>query len=180
MHTTHKTSKYELSSCQSDLSAAVCGPGMAVSYVARTRCGSDTQQQYHTAACNVQQDTASLMQCCSARSERLFCLLRGCIVTGCESFVERSHAHQVMAHLPHLLLRRLVAADKNIPVHLHRVAGHDLAAEILAERQRNGRFPGGRGTCVVVSGAAQQTLSSGDRMSSWATTLPPGFSHGRR
>lgn len=53
----------------------------------------------------------------------------------------------MMAHLPHLFGRRLVGPDKNIPVHLHRVAGYDLAAKILAEGQRDGRLPGGRWAC---------------------------------
>lgn len=82
-------------------------------------------------------------------------------VTGCECFVERSHVHQVMAHLPHLVRRRLVAPDNNVPIHLYRVAGHYLAAKILAECQRNGRFPGGCWACAYRRMNAHVTQEGG-------------------
>lgn len=55
------------------------------------------------------------------------------LFTGVERLVERSHVDEVMPDLAHLLLRGLVAPDENVPVHLDRVARHDLATETLAQ-----------------------------------------------
>lgn len=67
--------------------------------------------------------------------------------TRVERLVERGNVDEVMSDLPHLLLRRLVASDKNVPVYLHRVAGHYLAAYALAQGQGDGGLASGGWSC---------------------------------
>ena len=63
--------------------------------------------------------------------------------TRVERLVERGNVHEVMSDLSHLLLRRLVAPYENVPVHLNRVAGYDLAADALAQGQGDGGLSSG-------------------------------------